>query len=161
MSAKFRAYLDLVRIPNVITAAADILAGFFYVDGSADDWRTCVLLIGASCSLYAGGVALNDVCDVEHDMRERAGRPIPSGRISRREAAVLSTLLLVVGFLLACASSWWAAAVGGALLVAIVLYNGVLKRTAVAPTAMGVCRALNLILGMSVAPRVRGRSEPP
>ncbi|HBV87553.1 MAG TPA: hypothetical protein DEF42_13085 [Desulfosporosinus sp.] len=41
-----------------------------------------VLLILASCLLYAGGVALNDVIDVEKDQKEGSERLIPSGQIS-------------------------------------------------------------------------------
>jgi hypothetical protein len=33
VNAKLRGYLELVRLPNLFTAAADILAGFFYASG--------------------------------------------------------------------------------------------------------------------------------
>ena len=70
---------------------ADVAMGFLYVQLSTDEqawemaWRdapTLILLVAASTLLYAGGVALNDVYDVDIDRQERPERPIPSGRIS-------------------------------------------------------------------------------
>ena len=154
MNGKVRAYLDLVRVPNLFTAAADILAGFFYTGGEWKDWRELLALIAASVSLYAGGVALNDVCDVEQDRRERPGRPIPAGRVSRTAAMNLSITLLIAGVVLAACASWRAAIVAGCLCVSIIAYDVFLKATPFAPGVMGLCRALNLALGMSAAPSV-------
>jgi 4-hydroxybenzoate polyprenyltransferase len=50
------------------------------------------------------------------------------------------------GFIL----SWLPAIVAGSLAVLIVLYNAGLKRTPLGPVAMGGCRMLNVLLGMSV-----------
>ena len=46
--------------------------------------------------------------------------------------------------------SWLPAIVAAALAVLIVLYNAGLKRTLLGPVAMGGCRMLNVLLGMSV-----------
>jgi len=148
VNGKLRAYLDLVRLPNLFTAAADVLAGFLYSGGKLEQWTELVGLAAASVFLYAGGVALNDVCDVERDLEERPQRPIPSGRISRRAARRLAMGLLVIGFGFATVTSTRAAMIAGWLIVAIVLYDAVLKSTPVAPAVMGLCRALNLALGM-------------
>jgi 4-hydroxybenzoate polyprenyltransferase len=60
-------------------------------------------------------------------------------------------VLLVIGFGCAVITSKRAAVLGGALIVAIVLYDVVLKSTPLAPGVMGLCRALNLALGMHQA----------
>ena len=46
--------------------------------------------------------------------------------------------------------NWRPALVAAALALLIVLYNAWLKRTLLGPVAMGGCRALNVLLGMSV-----------
>jgi 4-hydroxybenzoate polyprenyltransferase len=143
--------LDLVRLPNVFTAAADAVAGFLYVGGGIEDWPTLLALVGASSCLYSGGVVLNDVCDVKRDALERPKRPIPSGRISRQAASVLAAILLAAGVGCAACVSTRAFVIAGLLVLAIILYDAVLKTTAVAPALMGVCRALNLTLAMSWA----------
>ena len=151
MNGKPRAYLDLVRLPNLFTAAADVLTGLLYSGTDLARWTDLVSLIAASVFLYAGGVALNDVCDVARDRDERPERPIPSRRISRRVAMRLAMGLLVIGFVFAALISTRAAMIAGLLIVAIVLYDAVLKSMPVAPAVMGLCRALNLALGMHVA----------
>ncbi len=150
MRFPLRAYLELIRPPNVFTAAADIIAGFLYAGGSRNEWPLAAILMVASMCLYAGGVALNDVCDAGRDAAQRPGRPIPSGRVSRRGAVIFSLLLLVCGICLSWAVSGPAAMLACGLVGAIVIYDAVLKATPLAPGIMGLCRALNLLLGMSV-----------
>ena len=54
-----RAYVELLRPANVVTAVADVLAGFAIAGLRHPD--TLPWLIVSSCCLYAGGVVLNDV----------------------------------------------------------------------------------------------------
>jgi 4-hydroxybenzoate polyprenyltransferase len=153
---RVKPYLQLVRLPNLFTAAADPLAGWLLVGGSFDNVRGWLPMVGAGVSIYAAGMILNDVFDLEIDRLERPGRPLPSGQVSRRLAALLGAGLLALGPALA--------ALGGlpSLLVALVLaacvlgYDGGLKRTLMGPQVMGSCRSLNLLLGMSMAPALGG-----
>ncbi len=145
-----RAYLQLVRIPNLFTAAADVLAGFLFVGPLAFGTTALATLLAASVCFYAGGVALNDVLDAARDAVQRPRRPIPSGAVSRKAAAVLAIALLAIGCALSASVSDRAMWLGMALAAGIVLYDGILKRGFLAAPAMGACRALNLLLGMSV-----------
>jgi 4-hydroxybenzoate polyprenyltransferase len=153
----WKAYLQLVRLPNVFTAAADSLAGWLLVRGSLDEPRRWAPLALASMAIYAAGIALNDLFDIELDRAERPGRPLPSGRVSTRTAAVLAVGLLGLGLALAGISGSWASVAVAALLVAcVVAYDAALRRTAIGPVVMGACRGLNVLLGMSQAPRLGG-----
>lgn len=152
-------YLRLVRIPNVVTAVADVVAGYLYAGGQARDGLLVGALALASACLYAGGAALNDVCDAEQDLLERPGRPIPSGRIARRTALRVAGGLLVLGIAIAATVSVRAGVIALLLVLFIVLYDSVLKSTPAAPGLMGLCRALNLSLGMSLAPTLWTASQ--
>lgn len=152
MNKKLRTTLDLVRLPNVITAMADVLAGFLYVGGQSHQWVLAALLIGASSCLYAGGVALNDVCDARRDAKDRSDRPIPSGIITRKYAATIAITLLILGVVLCLFTTTRSLWIAILIVVSILLYNAVFKLTLIAPGLMGLCRALNLLLGMSAAP---------
>lgn len=152
VNGKLRATLDLVRLPNIITAIADVIAGFLFVGGQLDQWATVLIFIGASSCLYAGGVALNDVCDARRDAINRSNRPIPSGIIQRKHAAILAVVLLLVGVTLSTFVSRQSAWIATLIVISILLYNTVFKQTFLAPGFMGMCRALNLLLGMSVVP---------
>ena len=156
--SRLLAYLQLFRLPNVFTAAADVLMGYLVTQPSLERWQVVAPLVAASCLLYTAGMVLNDAFDVDIDARERPERPIPSGRISLRTAKLLGYELLVLG--VAC--GWIAGANDGdgqyrtplvalALAATVWLYDRVLKRTPIGPLGMGACRFLNVLLGMSTA----------
>lgn len=151
------AYLELVRLPNLFTAAADVVMGFLATHGEfgPGDGLRLGLLMAASCSLYAAGVTLNDVFDRKQDAVERPERPIPSGRVPLAVAWALGFGLLGLGVAAAAAAGALSGssrpAVLAALLAALVLlYDAVLKPTPLGPLVMGACRAGNVLLGMSL-----------
>src|SRR5947208_14106844 len=95
------AYAQLVRLPNVFTAMADIgMAALVSRALPAHAVAVALLLLASSC-LYCAGMVWNDYFDLEQDKRERPFRPLPSGRVSLRAAATLGTVLLLAG--VACA----------------------------------------------------------
>lgn len=135
---------------------ADVLLGYLFTHEDLGRWWVFGLLLAASSLLYAAGIVLNDVFDLEVDARQRPGRPLPSGRVSPARASSLGFGLLLFG----AASGWAAGAVDGqvqsgvvatALALAVLLYDRVLKRTPLGPPAMGACRLLNVLLGMSAS----------
>ena len=146
-------YLQLIRLPNVFTAGADSLAGFLFVGGSLTGSFRWIWLVLGSMAIYAGGIALNDVFDVEIDRVERPQRPIPSGRVPYRVALWLAISLLALGWISASLTSDPRSMVVATLLIAaVVAYDMVLRLTKLGPQAMGLCRALNLVLGMTCGP---------
>jgi 4-hydroxybenzoate polyprenyltransferase len=151
-------YLQLVRLPNVFTAAADSLAGWLLVHGTLAEPQRWLPLTLASMAIYAAGIALNDVFDYAIDLRERPHRPIPSGKVSRRFAAILGGVLLALGPALAALSgSWSSLAVALLLATTVLAYDAVLRRTVLGPEVMGACRGLNVLLGLSQASDFGGR----
>lgn len=161
--SRVRAWLELVRAPNLLTAAADSLAGFWLCSATLGfPWQAGLMIVTSVC-LYAGGIVLNDLRDIETDRRERPARPLPSGRVSisaAKKAYALSMgialtaavgaglipdgsdvfTIRATGFLVACAIAF-----------SVALYDCVCKETVLGPIAMGACRGLNVLLGMSVA----------
>src|SRR5262245_5428925 len=84
-SSTLLAWLRLFRAPNVFTAIADVMMGFFVVHGGFQPTAPVGLLVclaAASALLYMAGMVLNDVFDFEVDAEERPFRPLPSGQIS-------------------------------------------------------------------------------
>lgn len=154
-------YLRLFRIPNVFTALADVAMGFLFVHGGPFPVFTFLCLLISSGLLYTAGMVLNDVYDVDIDSQERPDRPIPSGRIALAKARSIGFGMLISGVGFAWLAGfvqpvekalvWRGGAVALALAVCVVLYDGVLKRTAAAPMVMGLCRLFNVLLGMSIA----------
>jgi 4-hydroxybenzoate polyprenyltransferase len=147
-----RAFARLLRLPNVFTAVADPLAGWFLVGGGSPAWQIA-LLAGASTCLYTAGIIYNDCFDYRLDCRERPERPLPRGEISRRAAATLGTVLMLAGLGLALLAG--KVAFGIALFIAamVFFYNAWAKRIPLlGPLALGTCRFANFLLGMRCCP---------
>ena len=144
----WRAYAQLVRLPNVFTALADIAVGTLALQAL----RPGLGLFAASACLYSAGMVWNDYFDVEQDRRERPFRPLPSGRVAPAAAVGLGATLMVLGVLFALLTSRSSAVLAVAIVAGIFLYDGWLKRTWAGPVGMGACRFLNVLLGFSAVP---------
>lgn len=154
-----RGYLELLRPPNVVTAIADVLAG--YAVAGRMNHRALLWLLAATSCLYAGGIVLNDFFDRHLDAVERPERPIPSGRVAAPRAAALGGTLLVAGVALAAQATWAALMVGAAIAALVVLYDARSKRHPIAgPLNMGLCRGLNLLLGVAAVPAAMSAGWP-
>lgn len=148
-------YLRLVRLPNVFTALADIIAGFAIsraVLGEEVRQNLGPLCV-ASAALYLAGMAFNDIADREEDARVRPGRPIPSGQVTLSGAIACGVLLLALGI----GISAWVGMFSG--IVALLLAANILKydfgskdSVLMGPLFLGMCRFLNVILGFSTHP---------
>jgi 4-hydroxybenzoate polyprenyltransferase len=152
--ARLRAYLELVRPPNLFTAAADVLAGYLTIApaiGGIDGQELFWLLLATVC-LYGGGVVLNDYFDEPLDRVERPARPLPSGRASRIGARRLAVGLFVMAGLAAASVGVVSLAIALAIIFSATVYDAVGKRTPFGPVNMGLCRFLKLLLGVSAAP---------
>jgi 4-hydroxybenzoate polyprenyltransferase len=159
LNGVLRGYLELLRPANVVTAVADVLAGYA-VAGRANAPVLPWLLTATVC-LYAGGVVLNDFFDRGLDAVERPERPIPSGRVPAPRAAALGAAFLAAGVIAAAQGTWAAAAIAAAIVVLVVLYDARVKRHAIAgPVNMGLCRGLNLLLGVAAVPAALAGSWP-
>ena len=126
-------YAQLLRIPNVFTAMADIFLGYLLTHDGLDPGLAFGLLLAASSCLYLAGMVFNDVFDREIDALERPKRPIPSGRVSLRGAMTLGTVLVAGGLALAAVAGINSLIVACLLTSAIFLYDGLLKSTIVGP----------------------------
>jgi 4-hydroxybenzoate polyprenyltransferase len=143
-----------MRPANIVTSVADVLAGiaisgyFLSVD---QEFLPVFLLCLSTIGLYGGGIVFNDVFDVDLDRIERPERAIPSGAISKKEATLLGIILLGIGFLAAIAFSLRSGIIAFLILVFALVYNKFSKHHAfLGPLNMGVCRGMNLLLGVSI-----------
>jgi 4-hydroxybenzoate polyprenyltransferase len=153
---KLTGFLRLTRPANIVTAIADILAGAAIAGygGGMAELPSVLLLILATIGLYGGGVVFNDVFDAALDRVERPERPIPSGLISASEGTLLGSSLLIVGV----AAAFWlspypSGSIAFAIAIAALVYDKWGKHHSfLGPLNMGLCRGLNLLLGMSLVP---------
>ncbi len=157
-------YLKLTRPANILTAMADIFLGFsasgfilretgFYGGQFSLTHTTSLLfLLLASSCLYAGGIVFNDIFDLNLDKKERPERPLPSGKISKQGATIFATILLIIGITSASFVGVYSFVVAINIAAFALLYDSWGKHQSLGPLNMGICRGLNLLLGLSASP---------
>jgi 4-hydroxybenzoate polyprenyltransferase len=162
MMQQVKGYLRLMRPANIVTAISDILAGIaiavYFIGMQPGDIQLlpAFLLVLATIGLYGGGVVFNDVFDAALDKVERPERPIPSGLIQKRKAAILGAVLLTGGIVAATfvhQQFFPSGFIALVIAIAALVYDKWTKHhTFSGPVNMGACRGLNLLLGMSLFP---------
>lgn len=147
-------WIQLVRLPNVFTLLSNCVAASIIAVGDLSRLRVVIPLFCASVLAYWAGLILNDVNDLEEDIKHRPTRPLAAGRISPALAGHVATgMLILVPVLVILAGyggdmKWLAPAVicSCALWLCIRLYNSALKLTLLGPLLMGSCRSANVMM---------------
>jgi geranylgeranylglycerol-phosphate geranylgeranyltransferase len=102
---KMSGFFEIARIPNCFMMGFAVLVGEFMTLGPAMPAYSAMVGFLVGFSLVAGSMAVNDILDAEIDQINTPSRPIPSGRVSKTEAAAFATITLAVGLFLAFALS--------------------------------------------------------
>ena len=166
--SNLRAWAQMVRVPNTLTSCADVLAGMCLAGGVSNHFVkhpiAAMVASVASISFYWAGMVLNDVFDVEQDREQGRPNPLVTGKITMTAAQRAGFGLMVVGILLSFLAPWTIplggsrdfrfamlipGLVGCLLAGAVYAYDGPLKKSPSAPLIMGICRGLNMSLGVA------------
>lgn len=152
--SKPEVYLRLMRPANIVTSVADVLAGvclsgYFMADSTL--LFPVLMLCLSTIGLYGGGIVFNDVFDADLDRIERPERAIPRGEISLNEAIILGVVLLMIGVIAASVVSTQSGLIAFMIAVFALIYDKFGKHYSfIGPLNMGICRGLNLLLGISI-----------
>jgi len=146
---RVRAWLELVRLPNLLTVPGDPIAGYLLSGGHTAKGVIHVLPVAlSSLCFYCFGLLLNDLADANVDKAERPGRPIPSGRVRLPAVRIAAAFFLVWGLAMAWLTDPDAGIVASALVFSVIAYNVLLKHRPVSgPVSMGACRGLSMMMG--------------
>lgn len=153
---KLRYFVSFVRPANVVTAIADIIAGAAIggaLSGGHTQAGSLALLVLSTIGLYGGGIVFNDIFDLDIDRIERPERLLPSGKLSLKTALIFGFTLLAIGILAAAGVSSTSGIIATAVALLALSYDRYSKHIQVlGPLNMGLCRAGNLLLGVSIVP---------
>jgi hypothetical protein len=150
MSSAIINYFILVRIPNVLTTISNILLGYiFFTNVDHFDYFDMSLLISISAFLYIGGMVLNDYLDIKIDKKERPWRPLPSNKILKKNALIITIISFLYSLTISFIIGWYTFIITLIMVTLIFLYNKFLKNTICGPINMGFIRSLNVLLGAS------------
>ena len=135
VTSRMAAYAELTKPRVSVLVLVATAAGFCLAESAGSLVLTTALLVHAvvGTALVAGGAnALNQFCESDSDakMKRTSGRPIPTGRLSRREALVYGLTLGIGGVVyLAILTNLLAATLAAVTFLSYVLVYTPLKRT--------------------------------
>jgi len=139
--------LQLLRPPNLFTVPGDPLCGALLTNGGRWSWHILPAVI-VSLAAYCAGLVINDLADYKEDLRDRPGRPLPSGAVPRGVALALAGVFVVIALAAAAFVNLVLLMLAGLLIAEILWYNLMAKKNPViAPVAMGLCRGLSVLVG--------------
>lgn len=115
---------DLLRVRNCLMAFFGVLIGATIAySGEAVILNLKIIAAGIAAFLVMGaGNAMNDFFDVEIDRINKPHRPIPSGRISKSDAMMLSLSLFMIGIAIAKYINFYALLIALANSVILIVY---------------------------------------
>ncbi len=130
--ARYRAHIELLRPPLApmdlaMPAASAILASYAVSGALPQLWPFVIAIVGAYCAITSSYV-FNDCCDVDVDKVAMPGRPLPSAKLSKREAQAWSFLLFCISAAVALYLNPESFAVLIAATIIITIYSSWAKR---------------------------------
>ncbi|MBU8913398.1 MAG: heme o synthase [Spirochaetales bacterium] len=131
LSTKLRLYWKLIKSLQTGLLLATGVAGFMSARCPALDWRILLSMSGSLFLAISGSTVLNMWYDRDIDgkMPRTCRRPLPSGKVSRREALLLGLVLSVAGVGWAVAlQPLYGLVVFAGLFIDVVIYTIWLKR---------------------------------
>lgn len=158
-SGTVRAWLELLRVPNLPTVPGDPLAGLLLAGAAgsaAPSARQAGGVMLASLLLYMAGLVLNDLHDLPEDRVRRPERPLPRGAIAKGVAGAAFVCFAAFGPAAAFLGGGPRTGAAAVILLGLIcLYDLAAKRfPAAGCLVMGLCRGASLAMGACAGGRV-------
>jgi len=127
--------------------------------GTLHDWWLLALFAAGAVVMRGAGCTYNDIVDrdIDAQVARTRGRPIPSGAVSVKQAAIFLAVQCVIGLAILLCLNWFAVALGAASLILIAIYP-FMKRVTWWPQAwLGLTFNWGALLGYAA---MRGHVSP-
>lgn len=144
-------YIKILRPPNAFMVTAIAISGIWFADPSSPWW---MYLLTAVVAVTYIGIAMihNDIIDLEIDKINAPQRPIPSKKISIKQATVYAIILFTVGTSAGIWLRYQAIIIMVITLIVSLLYNAKLKKTGfIGNLAVGFTATSAFLYGDAVA----------
>jgi geranylgeranylglycerol-phosphate geranylgeranyltransferase len=96
---KLKAIIQLTRPVNLVIAFISIFIGGF-VTGTIQPLLKLILACISGTLITAGANSINDYFDIEIDKINKPERPLPSGKITKKQAYIISIILFITGIII-------------------------------------------------------------
>ena len=117
------------------------------------DWTALVLFLIGAFVMRGAGCTFNDIVDTDIDMKvaRTRSRPIPSGQISKKQAAAFLALQALVGLVILIQFNWFTIWLGAASLVLVVIYPFMKRITWWPQLFLGLAFSYGALIGWALA----------
>jgi 4-hydroxybenzoate polyprenyltransferase len=143
MPSRLALYLDLIRWNRPagwLLLLWPTLSALWIASGGWPGWHLLVVFTLGTILMRSAGCCVNDVADVEFDkhVKRTAGRPVTSGKVSKREALLLGAALALCAFGLVLTTNATTIALSFAALAIAVAYPFAKRWVAMPQAVLGV-----------------------
>lgn len=144
-------YVTLAKPRLNMLVVATTLAGYYMAGPARADWLVLVHTLVGTTLVASGASAFNQLMEIEADglMRRTRLRPLPTGRLTPRQARIFALVLSLSGIVeLALGVNLLASGIATAtLLTYTVFYTPLKRRTSLATVVGGIPGALPPMIG--------------
>ncbi|SMD33142.1 protoheme IX farnesyltransferase [Reichenbachiella faecimaris] len=97
--AKIGAYIELLKPRLSFLVAFSSGFGYILASNGQLNWANLLLLSFGGMLVSGASVTINQIIEIEYDalMKRTKNRPLPTGKISKQDAAIFSALVAIVG----------------------------------------------------------------
>lgn len=107
MALKAKSYYELLKVRLSFLVAFSSGFGYMLASHGVVNWGSFVVFCVGGFLVSGGAITINQVLEKEYDavMKRTMRRPLPTGRVSKREAIIYAIFLLTGGFMMIFLSS--------------------------------------------------------
>ena len=153
-------YLQLFRTGNAIMGIVGVIVAAFMAAGTdiISHWSDLILSVVIVFTFIAGGNSLNDYIDADIDRTAHPDRPIPSGRMTRKQARDIGLFMLALSVMASMFTFDTSCTVIVLIAVALIIsYEMFLKqRGFIGNVTVAVMTGMLFLLGGAVVGDVQG-----
>ena len=152
MKAKVEGLLKIIRPLNCLVMSFAVLVGASLTGLDNLQWLNLLFGTITAFTLTGASMAVNDYYDYNIDKINEPNRPIPSGKVSKKEALATTGILTIIGLIFAYTISLFCLLFATAAWIIMVTYTTIGKRAGFAGNLLvSACGAAPLLYGSLVA----------
>ena len=159
LRSRLALYLDLIRWNRPagwLLLLWPTLAALWVAAGGFPGWHLLAVFVAGTVLMRSAGCTINDIADRDFDrhVKRTTQRPITSGQLSVREAALVGVVLTLVAFVLVLTTRWEAVAWSVPAVLFTILYPFTKRFFAMPQAFLGIAFNFGIVIAFAA---VQGR----
>lgn len=146
---KFKILTEMTRPHGMITPLCACFSGLYLANGRFPNFPDVIESFILIIILWSGGVIMNDYYDFKVDSITDPDRPIPSGRITRKEVLYISIFLFSIAFILSLSISIKLSFITSLIIILSIVYDSTFKKWDLKGSlTFGIIESLSFAIGI-------------